>query len=58
MPAPALILSALMTISGAWAIAYSIRGGEHCTRQGIRRLEHYANHPAVRAAEQNRKEKP
>jgi hypothetical protein len=46
--APALILGAVMTISGAWAIAHAIRGGEHRTRSGIRQLEKFANHPGAR----------
>lgn len=54
--APALIFGSAMTISAAWAITYSVRGGEHRTRQGIRRLEKFANHPGARAAEQHRKE--
>jgi hypothetical protein len=45
--APALILGAVMTISGAWAIAHAVRGGEHRTRSGIRQLEKFANHPGA-----------
>ncbi|MET9813204.1 hypothetical protein [Streptomyces sp. NPDC006355] len=57
--APALILGAVMAISGAWAIAHAIRGGEHHTRSGIRRLERCANHPGARALHADpRKEKP
>jgi hypothetical protein len=46
--APALIFGAVMAISGAWAIAHAIRGGEHRTRSGIRQLESYANNPGAR----------
>jgi hypothetical protein len=46
--APALILGAVMTISGAWAIRHAVRGGEHRTRSGIRQLEKFANHPGAR----------
>ncbi|MEG8275724.1 hypothetical protein [Streptomyces sp. AHA2] len=56
--APALIFGAVVIISAAWAITYSVRGGEHRTRSGIRRLENLANHPGARALLDNiRKEK-
>lgn len=47
--APALICAAALIIAATYAITYSIRGGEHRTRSGIRRLENLANHPGARA---------
>jgi hypothetical protein len=37
-----------MTVSGIWAIRHAVLGGEHRTRQGVRRLEKFANHPGAR----------
>jgi hypothetical protein len=45
--APALIFGAVMAISAIWAIRHAVLGGEHRTRQGVRRLESYANHPGA-----------
>jgi hypothetical protein len=46
--APALIFGAAIVVSSVWAIRHAVLGGEHRTRQGIRRLESYANHPGAR----------
>jgi hypothetical protein len=60
MSLPALALAALLTVSGIWSITHSVRCGR--TRQGIRRLQQYANHPASRPIlddfHQPRKEAP
>jgi hypothetical protein len=57
--APALILGAVVVIAGVWAIRHAVLGGEHRTRQGVRRLKKYANHPGARALlDDIRKEKP
>ncbi|MEW2463088.1 hypothetical protein AB0872_20590 [Microbacterium sp. NPDC047426] len=45
---PALIFGAVIVIAAIYAVTYSVRGGEHRTRSGIRRLEKYANHPGGR----------
>jgi hypothetical protein len=56
--APALILGAVMTVSGIWAIRHAVLGGEHRTRQGVRRLEKFANHPGARAANVRKEDTP
>lgn len=49
---PALIYAGAMLTAAVWAIVHAIRGDRHLSRRDIRRIEHYANHPA------NRKENP